>query len=299
MRITDDHLEAWENDGYVVVEGFLTPEELEAGHRDLQQMWPTWEELSLAPRRYPAIKGVVTTAFPYEGPTLNRTTLHPELIAFAQRALETDDIVLAHSELLAKYAGRGDFDQPLHMDFGNNTLVVPPDGRHDQVASILYYTDVTIDMGPTHVVSFPDAGDRAMSPSMRSREDDPELYRRERSVTAPAGSLLLYTMRTFHRGSAMTASAGARFSHHVAWQRADVTWGGWRSFPMHGGRPTMDHLLEELTPLQREMIGFPRPGHPFWTQLTVASVGQRYPAMDMGPYLDALAGAETSPDAAT
>ena len=51
----------------------------------------------------------------------------------------------------------------------------------------------------------------------------------------------------------------------------------------------MRQFLERATPRQREMVGFPAPGHSYWTPETIADVAQRYPRMDMTPYRNGLA----------
>ena len=219
----------------------------------------------------------------YDSDVLNDLTLHPKLVGFALRALGTDRILLSHSEILSKYADTTDFDQDMHCDYRNNTLVVPSLDDIDQVASITYYSDVTVDLGPTRVLKFSESAQWSDKPSWK-RDEAPELFDLEHSVTLPAGSILLYTMKTYHRGSAFTAAAGARYSHHIAFQRATNTWAGWRSFPALGGQPILERTLVALSADQRSMVGFPVPGDPYWTAGTIAAVQERYPDMDMSAY---------------
>jgi hypothetical protein len=46
--------------------------------------------------------------------------------------------------------------------------------------------------------------------------------------------------------------------------------------------------IEALTPRQRELIGIPAPGHPFWNHETIDGFSRRYPNADPEPYLSAL-----------
>jgi hypothetical protein len=46
----------------------------------------------------------------------------------------------------------------------------------------------------------------------------------------------------------------------------------------------MKRFIERATPRQREVLGFPPPGHPYWNPETLAAVATRYPKMDMSPY---------------
>jgi ectoine hydroxylase-related dioxygenase (phytanoyl-CoA dioxygenase family) len=185
---------------------------------------------------------------------------------------------------MAKYAGHDfDFDQKMHMDYGNNTFVVPVGNRFEQLASITYLTDVTIEMGPTRVVSYVDGAPWSHATHW-TREAAPELFAAERAVTVPAGSIFLYSMRTFHRGSAMTASSGVRHSLHVAYQHRSMTWGGWRNYVRTAPRPDMATLITQLSPDRRSMVGFPPIGDPYWTPESIDAVQRRYPEMDLTPY---------------
>ena len=106
--------------------------------------------------------------------------------------------------------GKADYDQELHSDYSNNTLVYPSAARTlIDIPMIVYYTDVTVDLGPTYVVSAELTRD--LPPTGRrfcSRADYPQFYAAEKPATMPAGSALIYSMTTLHRGSAMRASEG-------------------------------------------------------------------------------------------
>ena len=49
-----------------------------------------------------------------------------------------------------------------------------------------------------------------------------------------------------------------------------------------------NRFLEELTPDQRTVLGFPALSNSYWTADTIEAVGQRYKGMDMEPYRMAL-----------
>src|SRR5690606_34688725 len=116
-------------------------------------------------------------------------SVHPELMRTAQRILGTDEIALATSLLWAKYAGLHDFEQELHADYRNNTLVHPrEDGVYVQIPFILYLTDVDTTMGPTYVVPRQHTDGEPAHVNRRGRATHPDLYRYETPVTATAGS---------------------------------------------------------------------------------------------------------------
>lgn len=49
-----------------------------------------------------------------------------------------------------------------------------------------------------------------------------------------------------------------------------------------------DEFLSGLTTSQRCVVGFPAVGSAYWTMETINGVHQRYPSMDMIPYVEGL-----------
>ncbi|HWE04887.1 MAG TPA: phytanoyl-CoA dioxygenase family protein [Tepidisphaeraceae bacterium] len=292
MRITDAHLDHLVKHGFVLVPDFLTREEIIGARENMLRYVPTPEELAATPERYPWIfeeGDRLQTEFPFVGDALNNVATHPELISFVERAMNTRQVVLSQSAIWAKYAGAGDFEQALHLDYEGNTLVVPrDDGDYRQVNMILYYTDVTDDMAPTCVVPAEKSADLPIWPTFRSRKMSPQLYRHERRMIAGAGSLLIFGMKTWHRASAMDADFGARFSHHMIWRSVAHGFQGFHQWSQFGEKPEFKRFIEHSTPRQRETLGFPTPQDPYWTADTIAAVAMRYPKMDMKPYRTAI-----------
>jgi hypothetical protein len=293
VRIDDSHLSEWRTDGFTIVERFLSTEELEGLREDLAIYYPTWEEFALHRPRYSQFEGSFGLAtFPYMGRRLNQLSLHEDLIDFVERALGTRDIFLTQSGTSAKYAGTADFEQDLHLDYGNNTLLVPrPEGKWNQFGCIIYLTDVTRDTGPTYIVPGIVRGETAHYPARFPRQDSDSLYAQERPVEVPAGSVLLYTQSTLHRGSRMTAASGVRFAHHLSWRAAGLEWMSFHAFATRARDPGMALAMEDASPRQRETLGVPPPGHEYWTAETIDGVASRYPGWDMEPYRKELDGA--------
>ncbi len=223
--------------------------------------------------------------FPYAGDALNHVATHPRIIKFVERLLGTREILLSQSAIWAKYAGTGQFEQPIHLDFEGNTLVYPrDDGVFRQVNFILYYSDVDAEMGPTCVVSQEKTTGGSLWPPFRPRKKYPALYKIETPILAEAGDLLIFGMRTFHRASEIEAASGARFSHHLVYRGAACPFAGYHQWSRFGEKPEMHRFIEHATPRQREVIGFPPPGHDYWNAETLEGVATRYPGMDMTPY---------------
>ncbi|RSH81522.1 hypothetical protein EHS25_006144 [Saitozyma podzolica] len=277
--IRDEDVAHWHEHGYVIIERFLSPEEMEGINEGVHQHMPTSDEIA---RRELVFGGLMGTSsrnmkgssaaavrydFPYDSDALNNLAMHPFLLAFAERLAETDDLALSLGHL-------GEYDQALHSDYSNNSLVIPQESkRWIDIPMIVYLTDVTPDLGPTYVVSQTHTEPRKlMEDGFRhhTRQDFPELYDVEVPALVPAGSVIIYSMRTFHRGSAMTADRGHRFVQFTGY---------------HTANPEMDRFLVNADPRQRQIVGFPGVEHDYWKERgVVEAVGKRYPQMDMRPY---------------
>jgi Phytanoyl-CoA dioxygenase (PhyH) len=276
------------SDGYAVIPEFLAPAELAAARDNFLRYFPSAEELARTPERFGGIledPENLQVEFPFAGDALNAISIHPRIVALVEQLLGTRKILLSQSAIWAKYGGTGDFSQGLHCDYQGNSLVYPrDDGDYRQVNLILYYSDVTADLGPTYIV--PNRWSRNIPrwPAFRTRKDDPALYRHEKPILAAAGALLLFGMSTFHRASDLSTPGTARFSHHMVYRAAAHGFQGYHHWPRHGENPELQRFITHTTPRQRELLGFPEIGDPYWNKETIAGVARRYPQMDMTPY---------------
>lgn len=292
MRFPDDALDTWRTHGFVVVQDVLTETERRDAASAVAMYFPTSEELAERPARYPIMRDYrqYLVDFPYAHDVLNNVATDPALLDFAAAALATPDVHLAQSSLIAKYGGGPDFEQELHLDYPNNSLVVPvDDAPFGQFALIVYYTDVSTEHGPTHVVSRTVTGGLVSEfPARLPRADYPAAYEHEVPVLTPAGGALLYGMTTYHRGSRFLAPQGHRFSHHLVYQSPVMAWGGWRDIPRRADNHDMKRFIAGATPRQREALGFPPVDSQYWTEQTIAGVQARYPGLDAAPYSAAV-----------
>lgn len=293
-RITPAHLDRLDTAGYVLVPGFLKPQELADCQREIRRYFPPSSVLLAAGE--PDTGGGRVARFPFTGDTLNHVTTHPQIIDFLERVYRTRALCLGESAIQVKYGRRiaRGADQLLHNDaWGKKSLLYPrDDGIFRHTFMIFYYSDVTTDLAPTRMVSRENTRDMdLLTPAGEtswSRDDQPELYAREKPVLATAGSLLIYTAKTLHRGTAVTAETGERYAHFLSYHAAAATWLQSHSWPS-GTRPypdsaAMRRFVERAAPRQRELLGFPHPGHAYWCSETLRGVAARYPGMDMTPY---------------
>lgn len=298
-QIRQDDIDHWHKHGFVIIEKFLSPAELERIHKGVYKHMPTWNEYKQKEIAYRSLSGasgrvgsgspVVRYDFPYADDALNELAVHPFLLAFAERLAGTDDLALSLGHLVGKYAGKGDYEQELHCDYSNNTLVIPQkSNKWIDIPMIIYLTDVTVDLGPTFVVSQTHTEHRKLvedGKRFHSKKHYPDLYDVELPVIVPAGSVVVYSMRTFHRGSGMKATEGSRIVQFTGYHTANIPWMGPMDQQHRMGTPEMDQFLLHVDPRQRQVVGFPPVGHAYWNDTDVLEgVRNRYPTMDMRPY---------------
>ena len=276
--------------GYTIVEGFLSPGEVVRAQEAVYEIAPSWEQHASDPVAHP-VPDRVHLEFPDFPSALQHNVVRPDLLELVEAVIGTPDLRLSLSFLWFKYASAGFREQELHSDMNNQTLAWPrDDGIYRQLVGALYYTDVPVELSPTCVLSRQVDELQPGDPIYRRRAEFPDLYEQEVKVEVPAGSLLVYGLRTFHRGGALTATEGLRVSHHFAYRSAAVDWGQWRGWAKEGLKPEMATFLTQASPRQRHLFGFPLPGDPYWTPEMIKGIAARYPDMDVTPYADALAG---------
>ncbi len=197
----------------------------------------------------------------------------PPVLQAAERYLGTKDIMLAGSHFQGRHRADGlDVDQRMHSDQGNNSLLVEPRaGPFGYFIMLTYWTAVDEGCGPTFILA-----DDAAGPG-------------EWPVLASPGSVLLYNLNLLHRGSHMADPSARRFVSWFIFKPTATSWAGQTWFGDKGEHPGMVQYLEHAGPRERNLVGVPLPGHPYWSGDTISRVQARYPGWDMGPYRAALA----------
>ena len=295
-RITSEHEAHYREHGFAIVEDFLTPQELDGALADFEATVPGWVDYLADPtgprpkswdKPYPGQRGI--PHFPYKGTTLNDLSLHPELRRFATHNAGGAEIYCEQSHLTYKGKGSlGDSEQHMHLDYVNHTLAYPPAGpEYWQTAYIYYFSDVEEGLGPTAICSHEHYPERILWPAVYSPEARPELYDNERLVTVKAGSLLCYSMRAFHRGTAFKREGG-RLGMFVTYAPMAAKWLGIVGWAQEGPRREFTAWIERASVEERTTLGFPAPGDAYWTPETIDGVAARFANMDMAPYVEAM-----------
>jgi hypothetical protein len=319
--LSEKQISSFHQDGFIVVTGLWPAGLIERASKEATQIHPTEEViergrgLSLSPMPWLAKKaqGIEIAA----DAALNHMTIHPRPLAVVAQLMNVDemDIRLSQSHIIAKLGAKIDRpgdpnhgemsgDQEIHVDYGNNTLMVPPNTKSPEaIACLCYYSDVDECGGATHfaralpgeltsyrsaqfnppnfvAATADDRSDNGQGP--RSSENISRLYETEKPVYYKPGTCILYGLNAWHRGTP-AALGKIRYTHNHVWRHRNAEWVNWQSLaPKLAGMST--RYLEQLSVLQRTVLGFAAPGNPYWTDETLDAVGQRYPGMDMTPY---------------
>jgi hypothetical protein len=308
------HIEHFEHHGWVLIEGLLRADEIEAAYPGLFEIYPTPEAFhsgAADPRiavfradastsanqgadpRFRPLQFVGLQEFPFANQTLNLLALHPAIIAAAEDAVHTRDVRLYQAETFAKYTGVTQYDQPFHADYTNHVMLPPKaDGRYRQAQMFLYLSDVTKAHGATRIVSRTLTRDvplmKLSFPRARvSPERMAEWEQAAVSAVGPRGSLLIYGSDVVHRGTEMSLPGAGRFFFNLAYRAAGADWVGGNPWPRRGMTHWMP-LVEHCSVRQLEVLGFPPPGHEYWDEQTLRGCAERYPKLDLSPWRSAL-----------
>ncbi|MGZ4688940.1 MAG: hypothetical protein ACXVKA_01115 [Acidimicrobiia bacterium] len=309
----DEAVTAWREDGWVLLEGLVGTDEIDAATADLRTLFPSADDYHAdpvgemekwlgrpPPNRDPWVwppdgpgfrpeQHLWLGEFPFPGSgALNRLCVHPAIVDFMERALQTTDLRLYQARVNAKYAGLTNYEQPMHTD-RNHSLLPPltePPWLH--VESFLYLSDVDAGTAPTHLVSVRDSVGHSPTEPLIMPEGDPALYAAERPATGVRGSLLAYRPDVFHRGVDLTDPGAARFLLNVSFKSAGQDWVGYDSIQSRANSLEWDAFAQASTPKELALFGFPLPGHPVWDEQLVEATALRYPKLDLTPWRAAL-----------
>jgi hypothetical protein len=295
VKVPDRNLDELREQGFTIVEGFLSREEVDAAQEALWLHYPRPEEYFADPSRHheyarSQFDGIRTA--PWQSWGLNRLAFHPDLVDLAERFLGSADLRLYNAELWAKYAGAVDYEQTHHRDFVNHSLVVPRrDDPGRQMTSFVLLSDVDETDGPTKVVPLAAGAARpywhtggAEDFACGTSAEPGAFAGSEISVTGPAGTLFTYRTDVLHRGSRITGERRARFVLLADYEVWGPRWTGRLAWPDRSLTTEWTEMMERATPRERELFGFPSVGDAYWNGQTIADVQRRYPRMDMTPY---------------
>jgi hypothetical protein len=311
-RATDDEVERWRDHGWVLIEGLVGTDEIDAALEDLHQIFPTAEQYHADPegetvRRLgvrPEHHGFVWPkegpgfrdeqhlwqgSFPFPGTgALNRLVVNPGIVDFAQRALDTTDLRVYQIGASAKYTGITNYEQPMHTDRNHSWLPAISEAPWWNIEGFLYLSDVGASGNPTHLVSVQDSVGRRSTVLFIMPDGDPELYALEKGAAGVRGSYLAYRPDVFHRAVQLAEPDGSRFLLNVSYRIAGQDWIGYHTSQSNATSPDWTRFVENSTPDDLALFGFPPPGHPIWSADVLDATQRFYPKLDLTPWRSAL-----------
>jgi ectoine hydroxylase-related dioxygenase (phytanoyl-CoA dioxygenase family) len=288
--LTPEQRRCWEADGWCVLERRIPADLLAAAQTAVSKLFPSAEAMASAGGDDGSARWRTWDSawpeFPFRSRSLNAITVGDVMIDLARQLLGTDDVRMYLAIATAKYAAQpSDYNQLLHVDFPNHTLTVPrAESGYHQMETFVYLTDVGHDNGATRFVSRTRTGGVPVEEHTLSYEKYRDLYDDVTDTSAPAGSIVVYRPDVYHRSVDFTDPTRARFMLHVSYRPAAVEWGGYQAWPFKGFSLEWHAFVEQATPEQLTVLGFPAPGHAFWTEETLAGVARRYPGLDLAPW---------------
>jgi hypothetical protein len=301
----DSAARQWQTHGFVILPGFVPAAELKPALDELPVMYPTADGFHDGTDerrdRFTVDEWAGIDSLPFPSTELSLLTVSDRVVDLAEALLADTDLRICSAEAWAKYTGAADYDQPLHRDYLNHMLMVPTDDpRFRQLEMFVYLVDVPADLGPPSMVSRTSTTGLPVKPNWYPRQGGadpeggwvatdgrPELYAAEVRAAGPAGTVVAWAPGTFHRGTALTLPRGARYTIHLAYRSARAEWGQRMPWVNRSHEPDWYGFVHRATPRQLALFGFPPPGHPYWTEATLAGTARRYPGLDMAPWCSA------------
>jgi len=298
----------WRTHGFVILPGYVPPADLEPALGELSVMYPTaagfHDGTDERRERFTADEWAGIDRFPFRSAEMSLLAVSDRVIDLAEALLADGDLRIYSAEAWAKYTGAADYDQPLHRDYLNHTLMVPTDDpRFAQLEMFVYLVDVPPELGPPSMLSrtrttrlparpnwYPRDGAADAEGGWVETAASPDLYDGETRAAGPAGTVVAWAPGTFHRGTALTLPRGARYTVHLGYRPARADWGQRMPWADRSHDLEWYWFAHRATPRQLALFGFPPPGHPYWTEATLAGTALRYRGLDMTPWRRALRG---------
>jgi hypothetical protein len=298
----------WQTHGFVILPGFVPAAELKPALDELPVMYPTAEGFHDGTDerrdRFTVDEWAGIDNFPFQSTELSLLAVSDRVVDLAEALLAARDLRIYSAEAWAKYTGAAHYDQPLHRDYLNHTLMVPTDDpRFRQLEMFVYLVDVPVELGPPSMLSrtrttglpakpnwYPRDGGNGDEWGWVAAPGSPELYEAEVPAAGPAGTVVAWAPGTFHRGTALTSPRGARYTIHLGYRPAGAEWGQRAGWVNRSHERDWYRFVPRAAPRQLALFGFPPPGHRYWTEATLAGTAQRYPGLDMTPWREELHG---------
>ena len=273
-RLTDENVfTELSNKGFCFLPSYLPSEQVKTLVAAARRLHPPWSDLPPGqlppsgtlpnPNAFPS----KSAGFPFEEPCLNHAIVDPDTISLAKRWLGTEQIRMRGSGCSVRYPGFVD-STGRHVDGFSLLPIKSANRNHNHLKFWYYLSDVESEMAPTSF--WPTQWD----------EDGPHVVGDEQKITGSAGSLVVFSILTYHSRNNFTQTNGERYVLTVRWGRHDHPWEGQSEYVMSGNNPAFSDFVGNLAPSTREFFHFPPIGHPYYTEKTLRDLETKYPGWD-------------------
>ena len=190
MKLTDDHLQTFVEQGFVAVENFYPEQRRAQIAAAIRRTLLPWEALADDP---PADR-LLRDDFPYADMFFNEFIIDWDLIEFVQRVLDTEDIHFRYAHNWARYPDPGAEQPGLHIDNGNNSLLPPTsDRRYGQISTWYFPEAVDENQAPMQIVPKPYGQDLS----------------KRILLTVPAGTIMIFNTHLWHSATVFKGREGS------------------------------------------------------------------------------------------
>ncbi|MCE9590991.1 MAG: phytanoyl-CoA dioxygenase family protein [Planctomycetes bacterium] len=260
-KITEEHYQQLLEDGYIILRGYISDEELPALQAAQRRVLKTWDQV----KENPPADGSAFVPYPPPDVTMAKLYLDPQLIALGRRYLKTPDIVARVGYMLARYPGFKSGDTG-HIDNGNNSLLPMTETHREfgQIGFWIHLDEVTEEQAPLLLVK------KKYGRSLEHAEP----------VVGPPGTIAVFGNYAWHASSPFKGKEGQRFTWGLGLGRADHIWEGLIHYTSIGQNEIFRQVISSLTPEERTLFRFPKPGHHYYTKQTLAALEAQYPGFN-------------------
>ena len=208
--LTRERLETYRERGYVILEGLLTPDELEAVRRALAPY------LESGPEGRNNFEGDATQrvySLVGRGAVFEQAVLQPEVLALADQLLWKNYLLTASQAICL---GPGESPQPVHYD--DTFYGIPRPRAAVSISTIWAIDDFTAENGGTEVIPGSHLWDDAQVEGVFRTDpealQDLHLAGELVPLEMPAGSCVVFAGTLLHRGGANNSDAPRRAMSH-------------------------------------------------------------------------------------
>lgn len=292
-----EYLSKLRRNGAVVIPDFFSANDIQDAKRDIRELFSdvTAEHQFLPePVVSPDVREFLSDGafdrldFPFQRTSLNLLGVDHRIVALAQHALDCDRVLMHYQYASAKYGGKKNYSQPLHLDSPMHSFFAPNfNVRFSAINFSIYLSDVNADSGPFSYVPLSATRHIKHGKITLDHNENVQLQPDEEIALGREGSLLMYYHHTYHRGTNLKRRDSFRFQLAVSYHAHEAT-------PFIGGLPwplkafmfasAWKSFLPHASVDQLEVIGFPRPDHEFWTIEILDDLQQRFPLWNLERY---------------